>query len=359
MTPRLIVLLIVSVTASCAIPEPPPGGPEDKTAPEVVTTVPENGSSAVSADVEIEFGFSEKMRRAKIERLVSLSPHASIAKARWKGNTVKIEFEEPLHPDTTYIVELKPGYSDAHGVRGAGPYKFAFATSAHIDSGAVLGRVYFRREPSEKGVVRLFVLPRDSSFAPETARPDRETTTAGDGTYELTYLPTNGRRFLIWTFHDDNGNAFFESDREAGGALPDTVVLSDELSRLENQDIWIIDPREPAVITGRIENKTGNDSFLVTVTLHAVTDTVPPTYYVRCDPNGRYELDEVLKGTYTMFAFLDLSPDSVCGSYPCPEDSTLECVEPCVAYPDTLVIGPGDRVSLDVLTLDSAGATEE
>ncbi|MEJ2721991.1 MAG: Ig-like domain-containing protein [bacterium] len=350
----LWILAVLITAASCAISEAPPGGPEDKTPPKVTETFPANGAVGVPIDSEIGVEFSEGMKRARLERLVSLSPPEIIAKAKWKKDTVWLSFEQPLHPDTTYILELKRGFSDSHGVKSEAPYRFAFATSAHIDSGVVTGRVFFRREPTSKGVVRLFVLPRDSSFTPEAGRPDREVRTAEDGSYEFSYLPTNGRKFLIWAFQDQNGNMRFDREEEYGAELPDTISLSGGVPRLDEQDITIVDLKEPAVVSGKVLNNTGVDSMLISVTLNSVTDSVPPTYYVKCDTLGRYKFEKVLRGSYLLYAFMDFSGDSLCGSYPCPGDTSAVCSEPCAEYPDTVRVEPGAKIELEDLPLGGA-----
>jgi hypothetical protein len=276
-----------------------------------------------------------------------------VAKTKWKKDAVFFSFEEPLHPDTTYIFELKRGFGDSHGVKSEKPFRFAFATSSHIDSGVIAGRILFRREPTDKGVVRLFVMPRDTVFVPEATRPEREVRTADDGSYRFSYLPTQNQSFLIWAFQDQNGNMNFERDDEAGGLMGDTLTLSDASPFLDEQDIAIVDPKEPGVIAGAIVNNTGIDSLPVTVTLHSVTDTsaTVPAYYVRCDTLGNYELDNVLMGGYVLYGFLDFSGDSLCGTYPCPGDSSQACAEPCVQRPDTLVVEPGGRIDVEQLIL--------
>lgn len=356
---RIACLIAGLVAASCAIPEPPPGGPEDKTPPEVLATRPEAGASGIPADAAIEFVFSEKMSTTRFDRLVELSPAAKIARARWKKNAVTIEFEGPLHPDTTYLVRVKPGYADAHNVRNDRPFEFAFATSAEIDTGSISGRVYFRRKPSEKGVVRLFALPKDSVFAPEAARPDRETTTQKDGAYEFRHLPARGGSFVVWAFHDTNGNGVMDRDGEVGAALPDTVALSEGRPRLELQDVVIVDPKEPASVAGVVVNATPYDSVRVSLALHEAADTLPPTYFVRADDGGRYAFKSVLKGVYALHAFIDLRPDSVCGAFPCPGDSSRACPEFCATYPESLVISPGDEVRLKDLRLEETGKGKE
>jgi hypothetical protein len=357
---RLIAWLVLSAAAaSCAIPEPPPGGPEDRTPPKTVATVPADRAANVSPTSAIEIEFSEPITGSRFERFVEFSPPVKIAKTRWKKNRVRIELAEPLRPDTTYVVRILSGYTDSHNVRNDQPYEFGFATSASVDTGLISGRVYFRRKPTEKGVVRLFVLPRDSAFAPDSARPDRETTTSKDGAYAIGYLPENGTRFLLWAFQDDNSNGVFDADRESGTAFADTVALNEHVPRIENADFWIVDPKEPAVVTGRILNETGVDSIPVTVTLAEVRDTIPPTYVTRADASGGYKFTNVIKGTYILNAFIDFKKDSLCGKFPCPGDSTAACDEYCAQYPDSVVVAPGEEKHLKNLRLEAAARKEE
>ncbi|MEE9269264.1 MAG: Ig-like domain-containing protein [Candidatus Krumholzibacteria bacterium] len=341
------------VLAACAIPEPPPGGPEDTQPPKVSFTYPAEGESSVPADAEIQIGFDEGMNKSRFERMVNFQPPVVIRKARWKGNVLHLVLDEPLHPDTTYIVELKAGFSDAHGARSKEGARFAFATSAAVDSGVIAGRVLFRREPADKGVVRLFVLPKDSAFAVEAARPDRETACRKDGAFRLAYLPTDGTSFLVWAFQDNNGNLNYDPGKEAGAVA--TVSLGTDVWGVEDIEIDIVDPREPASVKGTVDNVTGVDSLPVVVTLHELADSMPPSYYVRCGSDGSFALD-VLQGTYVLWSFLDFQNDSLCGTYPCAEDSARACAEPCVMYPDTLRVKPGDKVRLGKLVLGEEGA---
>jgi len=337
--------------AACAIIEAPPGGPEDLRAPGVDSTYPGNGMAGVALDAVIEVTFDEPMTRARLERQIVFHPPVTMSKVGWQQNTLRIE-TEGLNPDTTYLVELKPGFSDEHGVRSENGFGFAFATSAAIDSGTIAGRVFFRRLPTDKGVVRLFVLPKDTSFVPEAARPEREVKADGTGNYVLKYLPTTDRSFLVLAFYDQNGNLNRDGDAEPYALLADTVFLSAEVSKVEGKEISIIDPKEPGKISGLVANATGWDSIPVTLTLHEVSDTLPPTHVTFALPeSGEYRFGTVLKGTYILKAFVDLHSDSLCGDFPCPEDTLRGCPEPCLVYPETLRVAPGQEIELEEFTL--------
>ena len=343
--------LMLLYLAACGISVPPSGGPEDKTAPEVGELTPARDSAGVSPDAELMITFSENMTRMRLEGLVSMSPEVEFEKPRWKGRTLILKPTEPLHEDTTYVVTIKPGFKDNHGVTNHEGFSFAFATSAHIDSGTIAGQVFFRREASNAAVVRCFALPVDTGFVPGAARPDREAAGDETGFYEIQYLPTDGARFLLWAFHDKNGNKAFERDSEAGMMYPDTLELRSNLTSLPGRDIYIIDPTEPATLSGRVINLTGVDTMLVSVGLYVESDTIPPVYYTVCDSLGDFTFERVTGGAYLLKAFLDFRGDSLCGDYPCPADTTTMCVEPCVTLPDSVRLAPGEEITLEALEL--------
>ena len=190
-----------------------------------------------------------------------------------------------LQRDTTYVVRLKPGYRDQHGVVGTSSREFAFATGAALDTAYISGTVLFKREPSGKAVVRAFRVPRDPTFQPEAARPDRETGTARDGTFKVKYLPANDARFVLMAFVDQNGNGTFDK-AEPFAVLPDTITLTPLVTQFAGVQIKVIDPNEKGIVRGTVANETGIDSVLATVALYAPTDTTRARYLARCDSAG-------------------------------------------------------------------------
>ncbi len=91
--------------------------------------------------------------------------------------------------------------------------------------------------------------------------------------------------------------------------------------------------------------------MLVTVGLFAWGDTLSPSYLTRCDTTGAFLFGAVRRGVYSVSAFIDFQPDSVCGTYPCAADSALRCVEPCAIKPDSVHCAPGSEQTLPVLRL--------
>lgn len=355
----ILSCLLLCALGACAIQEPPSGGKVDNTAAHIVVTSPPADSAGISPHAEIRLGFDEPMTHTRLERSVTAYPRIRIGKIRWKKNTLVLVPEEPLLPDTTYVIEVKAGYSDAHGVKSVETFRFGFATSAAIDSGTISGHVLFRRKPSQKAVVRLFVLPKDTVLAPEATTPDREIGVSPEGAYRFRYLPTNERTFLLWAFEDGDGNGAFGTDRDIAVEVGDSVRLTPQVSVVEGVDVVIVDPKEPGEIAGKIVNLTGVDTFPIAVTAHAVADTARRTYVTRASSTGDFRLSQVLPGRYTLSALMDFRADSLCGTYPCRDDTTRVCIEPCVQHPDTLRIGPGQKVEIGELILEPPETKKE
>jgi hypothetical protein len=354
------LLIFAGLALSCAISVPPSGGPEDKQPPEITGTEPADGATNVPVDAAITFTFSEKMAAGKIERLLAAYPPFEMGKVEWKKNSLRIHPAAPLRADTTYWIMLKPGFRDQHNVENKKEYSFAFATGAHVDSGTIAGTVIFRRKPSASAIVRAFALRADTTLNPASARPDREAATDDMGHYEFRRLPTSGVRFLVWAFQDQNDNDFFEPGQEFAEVYPDTIILSASAPAVLDASIIIIDPTEPGDIKGTIINASGNDTFPVSVAVFTREDSLPKVAgYAICGSKGGFHIAKVKPGAYGLVAFLDLRPDSLPGTYPCPGDTTRLCDEPYAAYPDSIRVKPGDEVVLPPFTLSKPEAVPD
>jgi hypothetical protein len=346
-----VALVVLVATLACAVSEPPSGGPEDRAPPAVASTQPAPDSTGVDPSSAIAITFTEDMARARVERLVTVQPSITIDRVEWQDRTLIIRPSGGLARDTTYVVRVKPGYRDRHGVTATGTREFAFATGASLDTASIAGTVRFRREPVPKGVVRCFRVPGPEALDPTASRPDREAHTRPDGGYRLRYLPGNDARFVVMAFVDANGNGSFERASESFLVRADTVVLTPAVPVATNVNMDIVDPKEPGVVRGNVVNETGIENVPVSVALFEGADTTRARHFGVCDDVGSFELGNVLRGSYLLRAFLDLRADSVCGDYPCPDATQALCLEPCVALADTVRVEPGQTVQVGTLVL--------
>jgi hypothetical protein len=343
--------LAALLALGCAVSEPPSGGPEDRSPPAVKFSVPRPDSTGVDPSSAIRIGFNEAMTQARVERLVATHPPIRIAAVRWEDNELVLEAEGGLARDTTYVVRVKPGYRDRHGVTATAWHEFAFATGAAIDSARIEGAVRLRREPSAKGIVRCFRVIAGDTLDPLTERPDRETATGPDGRYVLGHLPSGDARFRLMAFVDQNGNGVFDLNTDPVAVRPDTVVLVPHVSVVRDVDFAVVDPAEPGVVRGVVTNETGIDSARVMVWLFAGADSTRALFRATCDSSGAYEMRQVKPGEYMLRGFVDVRADSLPGSWPCPEAGPEGCPEPGATLATPVVVKPGEWTEVPALSI--------
>ncbi len=198
----------------CAKIQAPPGGPADRTPPEVVSVIPEQGAVNVDRTVPIRITFSEPIKKEKFADAVYLSPRIPAEPIiKWENNTVEIGWTDPLSPDLTYLLTIAARVADRRGNRLPEPFILAFSTGAKIDSGMIEGHVLDGNKPGANAQILLFRLPFNSDstiFGP----PDYITEAGADGAYTFSYLPNDEYRAIAIV--DRNKNRRLDLGEKAG-----------------------------------------------------------------------------------------------------------------------------------------------
>ena len=221
---RLPALALCLLTAGCATPLRPSGGPEDRTPPQLTASVPAAGATRV-ADRRVVLTFSERVDEAAFRRALTVTPTPERAPdVRVRGHEAEVVFDS-LRADVTYVLTLGTELRDLHGVALPAPLTLAFATGDRIDRGRLGGLV---REPATgRGAagtaVFAYRLPADTTLRPDprTATPDYRTQTGTDGTFTLDYLRPGPYFVVAVTDRNRNGRA----DATEPFAVPPAPVL--------------------------------------------------------------------------------------------------------------------------------------
>jgi uncharacterized protein (DUF2141 family) len=224
------------VWLDCAQQVPPTGGPPDKTPPRVVTVLPENSATLVPLDQKIEFEFSEPMNQRALERAIFITPDpGERVKLKLKGRRLRVQFEDALLENRTYIITLGTDLQDTRGNALSQSYTLAFSTGAEISDGKVSGRVY---DKQPKGVLLwAYILENDREPNPVQENGDYITQTDDQGRYELTHLSEG--RYRIFAVKDTDNNRFFEIGLDGLGVpVRDVELLVDTIS-VKNIDFKI------------------------------------------------------------------------------------------------------------------------
>jgi len=163
--------------ASCATPIAPTGGQPIRTAPQIISTSPEQGTTHFDK-LEVRFEFNRFINRGSATKALRIEPDLGVPYSiGWKRKVMIITFNEPLPDSVTIIVSLGSELSDIDNNRLGQPFQLAFSTGATVDSAGVdVATISFDKANEEAGVtVGLF---RESALD-QTAVYMAESDTAG------------------------------------------------------------------------------------------------------------------------------------------------------------------------------------
>ncbi len=205
----------------CANQVAPSGGPEDKTPPRVINTIPANEAVRVPRDVEIEFEFSEKIDRDTFRDALFISPEpAEDIKLKFKGRRVKLRFQSPLLPERTYVITLGTNLKDNHGVPMAGSFTLAFSTGSRLDKGEIAGRVV---EDKPQGIlIWAYILDDSTGVDPRQRGGDYATQAGKAGEFSIPFIAAG--RYRVFAVAD-RGNGVYDPVEDRIGVADRDVVI--------------------------------------------------------------------------------------------------------------------------------------
>lgn len=239
----------ILILAACAVKENPPGGPEDKTPPSVVSIRPEAGSTAISPETVFRIVFSEPMEQTGTQGAIFISPvFWDYPTFEWSGKQLTLTPPQPLRPNTTYILTIGAGATDSHRNKMGKSLTFAFSTGTSIDSGAISGVIY-----SEQRVLYdIWAYGIDDTSGTDfwLRIPDHVTQVDSTGAFSIQHIGAG--KYLVVGVDDTNDDLFWDPSAEALG-LPSSITT---LSR--NQDIrgLVIRPERRDTTTSYITRVT-------------------------------------------------------------------------------------------------------
>lgn len=204
---------MIILCVSCAKQASPPGGPEDKTPPEILSSIPENGSTDIDLKPDVVISFSERMNRNKIGEAVFVSPPPQGGiRLDWSGDDLKIKIVDSLTDDRTYLVTVGSSATDSHNNRLVQSYMLAFSTGSSIDSGSISGKVIKDAKPLPGTTIAAYTLS-STSYPGFIFDSLQYVTQAGsDGTFRLGFMSPGD--YALFAFNDRNGDKVWNPGRE-------------------------------------------------------------------------------------------------------------------------------------------------
>lgn len=218
-----LFVLIVFFLSGCAEIANPPGGPEDKTSPHIIATIPLNGAVNVPVDNEIIIEFTERIVRPT-QGGVYISPRPiKEPDISWKSDKVIITLADSFTVNQTYLVTLGSEIKDLRNNRMDSSVTLAFSTGEVIDSGKVSGKIFsLENQATTNMLVGLFNPEQLSGSQPvDSIYPAYLTSTNNNGEFTFQYLPP--AEFYLLGYQDKNKDEKFNPAKEMF-ALPDRKV---------------------------------------------------------------------------------------------------------------------------------------
>ncbi len=237
---------------SCAKQGYPPGGPEDRRGPTILSTEPSPDSTGVVPHVRPYFRFDEHVDRVSVEMATFVSPLPDgKIRFKWRGKSVQLVFPEPLQQDMTYVITLGTGIRDLRGNPLPMTYTLAFSTGETLNKAAVSGRIY--GESGFTGIqIWAYSLDVDPDPDPAMKGPDYITQADETGYFLLSHLREGTYR--IFAVQDHRRNRIWDPDADRIGiSFMDVETFQDAVSsgadmRMSLQDTtgaWIQSVRVP------------------------------------------------------------------------------------------------------------------
>src|SRR3989338_8208255 len=100
-----LIVFFGLLVSSCADVIPLTGGDEDEFAPKTVDQSPEQGTTYFSGN-EVQMTFDENIVVNYAASTVTMNPSLGKLTTEKKNRTITVSWEEPLLPNTTYILQF-------------------------------------------------------------------------------------------------------------------------------------------------------------------------------------------------------------------------------------------------------------
>lgn len=199
-----LLLLMSGLLLMCASQGFPPGGPEDRTPPFIVSTFPPSDTTNVSRTVDVTIEFSEPVSPASAEASIFITPFpGETVRYNWKRDRrLTISFGDSLLESRTYIITVGAGTKDRRNNMMEESFTLAFSTGDVLDQGRIRGQVY--GDNKEGTQVWLYDLAETPDPNPEDQFPLYITQAGVDGSYRLTNIALSTYRLFAVLDRDMN-----------------------------------------------------------------------------------------------------------------------------------------------------------
>ena len=329
---KIILALCLLVLFSCASVKAPQGGPLDSNPPKLKSTTPAILTN-LNQGQQITLSFNEFIKEESLKNAIELFPTVNQKiDFEYYGKEVIITLPSNLDKDKTYVISLNSNLSDEQNVKLNENIVIPISLSNSINQAAIKGKIFGSySKPSIllwKGMIDKnellskkpdYIISSSDKFSFGYLAYDKYTVLAVDLYNPKLSLEKNKISFFSESFIDlkkDNTpelNFFFNAE--------EVEVESDSLNVTE-------DIEQFANIVGNIN---GNYILPVVIELRNEDNSFKTELFF----DGKFKIDNVISGTYQLFAYQDRNNNNILDTGNLQDDSNSEKF---YVYPDSLIL---------------------
>ena len=197
---------------SCANQGFPPGGPQDRTGPQVVETFPDTFAVIPAFDDEVRIVFDERISengaRGPLDAAVIISPESGEVRVRHSSRALRVTMAGGFRPDEVYRVTVQPIVQDLFQNSLAEPFEFVFSTGPEMSPTVLAGAVVDRitDQPIEGARVTARAgRPPGAAERDEQVVPTHVANTDESGVFALRYVPPGQYEITAFVDQDRDG----------------------------------------------------------------------------------------------------------------------------------------------------------
>lgn len=219
-----IILIILLLVVSCARQSSPSGGPVDETPPQVIRSMPENGTVNFGGN-GFDVTFNEYIVLKEIDQKLLVSPPLENKPlVKIKGKTLMVTFDEELRDSATYTFYFQDAIQDLNEGNAAENYQYVFATGPTLDSLSVTGKIYKGDDLEPVKGVFVLLYHGTADTLPRKTMPDYVTRASDDGNFRIDHLSEG--TYTIYGLTDGNNNKKYDLDDELFAFADSSIVIS-------------------------------------------------------------------------------------------------------------------------------------
>jgi hypothetical protein len=210
------------IALGCASASQPPGGPERKLPPEILTISPESGETNVKIR-EVEFKFDEVVSDrpsgggTDLNQIFLISPREGAPDVSWHRSRITVRPRKGFRPNTAYRITMLPGLTDLRGNVRKDGVSILFSTGPTFPAFGIVGRAFdWAQERPVNGAYIEAISRADTTLA---------YVSASDSTGMFDLGPLEAGTYLVRGLVDQNANRIIDP-REKWDSVTVQVVDS-------------------------------------------------------------------------------------------------------------------------------------